>query len=389
VSIRGWQGGLTLLLAALASSCSPTRSHEPHTTPASPHTTPVVASPAPAEADDCSVVRRGPPPAQFAEKETLRASVNLALALDQPVPAVPPVWTDFRALRSGWQVRAFAHDFAPNDRLGLGGCSGAVGKDGRYCPTTVIPGAELSADQVKRLVGLLVLPPSKGHVRCYDPHHSFVLFDARGIPRAELTVCFECGNWALNDGRIISFPEGKAEDLGALCWELGLGGCPALRDDSVVVTEEESSPEEVALEAKYKAQEEADDALDNTYRAWQRSGAPAPLWTRTSAKPETRVPDLTLGEKKQLCAERAFGGFGGFGGTVEFDGGTTIRFLSLEECVASFPTCDVELSELDFADLSRSHARDSLFNSPLECVERWLTGPLGNCHWGIEVRAAP
>lgn len=63
-----------------------------------------------------------------------------------------------------------------------------------------------------------------------------------------------------------------------------------------------------------------------------------------------------------------------------------MRFQSFGECVESFPTCDATVRQSDFTDFSfDGHAQGHF--PYVECFVPWLSGPLGECVWGVAFTA--
>jgi hypothetical protein len=314
-----------------------------------------------AEGKECQLTYRGPPPDAVAESDRLRRSAHLALGRDERF-AARDKFVRFDEIKAAWRVVGYAFSFANSSALG--GCGGALTAQGEYCPTTVLPGVALSAEQTARLIQLTKLPSGRTRMRCYDPHHSFVAFDENGVASSELTVCFECNYWSFNDAAEEPLPPTVGNELGELCRALGLGGCPKPTLGEVD-------------EAELEAQQEARQA---EVRAWRASGAEGPLWTRTSVSRDARLVDLTLGEKRQLCAERVFSGFDH--GALHYETGETVRFQNYAECVDTFPKCEAKVEDVDFADFSVRRSSQSFFTHQ-DCFLPWLTSPFGACIWGV------
>jgi hypothetical protein len=86
------------------------------------------------------------------------------------------------------EVRGYAYNHKRN---------GLLVRDGKLGPTIVNKaGVPLTSRQINRLI-VAVSGKRSGTidiVECWDPHHGFVFFDARGKAVAWVEVCFKCGN---------------------------------------------------------------------------------------------------------------------------------------------------------------------------------------------------
>jgi hypothetical protein len=191
---------------------------------------------APARAPEPPVAKPAPDPlvafftARRAEiDERLTLPTQQYLAHDQPKPKG---FADYSRRRSVvgrvHSARMFAYQFSGSceDRI--------VGKDGRICDDAVYPGAQLTPEQTKRAVDLLhdaSLPASwskRASIRCFEPHHALVFFDERGVPVADIAVCFECGNFKLAPGPEDerSMTDEEVAFFADTCRAQGVGGCP-------------------------------------------------------------------------------------------------------------------------------------------------------------------
>jgi hypothetical protein len=235
------------------------------------------------------------------------------------------------------EVRAYAYRFH-NDRLGL--CHPAracpdepVMPDGTLSPEVISPGVRLSEDQVRRLLSLV--EHADEHVRgmslrCgFDPHHAFVFYDARGVPVAEIMVCFTCGEWeALPEQASMTRLMGAhGALLHAFCEELHLGGCWVGRDDL-------KDRIHAAAERRRK---------QNGGSWWPRGEAPD-----LGLSPTRRVDTLTLAERRLHCLQsmedilvegKALFSHPGQG--LECKNGRALSYLQVAECVERAPRCAV------------------------------------------------
>lgn len=240
------------------------------------------------------------------------------------------------------EVRGYAYRFVHDllrggeDARCGGGRQAVLTSKGELCPTVVAPGVKLSEEQAARLVALAEQPDPEVRrivTRCeFDPHHAFVFYDARGVPVAELLVCFSCGQWDL-----LPAPSGVSELMGKnepelrrLCEELKLGGCH-LGDDAFTDKIRE------ARQAR-RAKEPAPRAL----------GLPAALGIDGS----TPLKDLSPQQRWATClasghytlSRTSYALAQGF--QCENDPRVG-RFTHVWECRDSFPSCDVPLERVD------------------------------------------
>jgi hypothetical protein len=177
--------------------------------------------------------------------------------------------------------------------------------DGSLCPNVVVPAAELSSEQLQKVLALVMdaerdyeARDRKGGfrplLRCgFEPHHAVVFYDSKGAPVAKLVVCFTCGEVlavpsmaALGGGNpaALSRP-GEFETLHQLFEELGLG---VWIYDEATVDEVRAYVDRVygPPEKRTKRGQEA-DAL----KAAKRSGV----------EPSRLVSSLTDAERSRMC----------------------------------------------------------------------------------------
>jgi len=241
------------------------------------------------------------------------------------------------------EVRAYAYRFADR-RLAL--ChpkercpDEPVMSDGTLSPEVVHPGVRLSADQVRRLLALVEHPDEhmRGIVqRCgFDPHHAFVFYDARGVPVAEIMVCFTCGEWMARPqpASMTRVMGDHDATLQAFCEELHLGGCSVGRED---------------LGDRLRAAAER--------RRKQNGGS---WWPQgdvlgSGLGPERHVDALTPAERRLLCVAsaeamltigKAFQGHPGVG--YECRDGRSLSYLQIAECVDRGPRCGVSVGAVE------------------------------------------
>lgn len=177
--------------------------------------------------------------AHRAEVDRLSVPANHFVAHEQSKPR------GFVSLESGRRPPPHVHH-ARMFAFGYGADSACnetvVEKDGTICEGAVYPGAYLTPEQTARATELMrvALESPSGTqegswrlrpiVRCFDPHHSVVLFDDRGVPAAEIVLCFECGNLRLTPGpgpdSEAVMTDVEARFFADTCRALDVGGCP-------------------------------------------------------------------------------------------------------------------------------------------------------------------
>ena len=165
------------------------------------------------------------------ELEGLGAPTRLYLAHEQPVPRG---FVGFGSVQRAFEwsrAKMLAFDFADP---AFGACGErVVNRDGTICASAVYPGSELSTEQASRVLELsreALRASTRQHTRCFEPHHAIVYFDQKGVPVAEVTVCFECSAIRLSPGPSASrsMSAEEARFFVDLCQTSGAGGCPTL-----------------------------------------------------------------------------------------------------------------------------------------------------------------
>lgn len=158
----------------------------------------------------------------------------------QPIPARRPKGFPGVAFA---EVRGFAFDLEVGERSV---CSMPLDRDGTSCETVVRPGVVLTPEQTKQLLAILGDKGSFGPgSKCFLPHHGFVFYDDKGVPVAEVSLCFMCamglaapaipvGRGGDGDGSF-GLGEKSTGALRALCRDLGLPKCDAQRPDDFAV----------------------------------------------------------------------------------------------------------------------------------------------------------
>lgn len=325
---------------------------------------------------DCALPERpapsGPFAAEFAAIASLSNVGRLAIGVEQPRFGARRV----RSPRAGAQfpkvrfqsIEAHAYRYwnpTPASILAaFPGCDEHVlADDGRVCPSATLPAKVLSAAQSAELLALAALPDPRFRLRCeFDPHHAFVFRDSQGRPVAEAQVCFECGEWMLDDEGPRPFPEGAFARLAAICRDLELGGCPpATRED----------PE-----------------FWRSYREWFGSGAPPRPSAALGIPSTTHLSALTPGQRAKLCAYRAVEAArpdeaASESARYELDDGRAFWLRTYDECLAEFPKCDVPLASVEGVMFHRTRAPGRPFAQSFECLSRAVFGPTGECLWGV------
>lgn len=335
--------GLALALAACAGPPP-----DPRGAPPLARSAPPPAAPAPPS----SSAAASPPPLDPAVEKALAELEHHADPLSTYLVRDPPPVRGFApipAKRGGrfpgvayTEVRGYAYRFV-RPQLQLDGdarCGseqpGVLTSKGTLCPTVVAPGVTLTEEQAARLVAIAVQPDPEVQrmvTRCeFDPHHAFVFHDARGVPVAEMLVCFSCGQWVLRPA-----PQGIAELMGKhepelrrLCEELGLGGC-AIGDDAFM---------EKVSEARRARREQASPV--------RALGLPAAL----EIDGTTPLKDLSPRQRRTTCilmAEHLLS-HSMFRPTSGFECAKDSRpgqFSLPWECPERFPSCDVAVGRVD------------------------------------------
>ena len=109
-------------------------------------------------------------------------------------------------------------------------CLRAIEMGGALCKTVALPGKALTQTQRERLAAL---SRARGALndeltKCFIPHHTFVAYDAKGRPLAEMTFCFMCDMvdvGPLGGTRLRGVSDTALNELRGLCRDSGLGGC--------------------------------------------------------------------------------------------------------------------------------------------------------------------
>lgn len=109
-------------------------------------------------------------------------------------------------------------------------CTRAIEMGGALCKTAALPGKALTQTQRERLAALSRTPGALNGdlTKCFIPHHTFVAYDAKGRPLAEMTVCFMCEMvdiGPLGGSRLRGVSPASLNELRGLCREIGLSGC--------------------------------------------------------------------------------------------------------------------------------------------------------------------
>jgi hypothetical protein len=204
---------------------------------------------------------------------------------------------------------------------------------------------------------------------CFDPHHSIVLFDDRGVPAAEIVVCFECDNW-----RLYPSPNGRRESgigpearrfLAELCRTLRVGGCPAEGQGAPVAPP-------------------GDGVESESVPSWSRSG---PEWGRahtelaTGVAPDRLMNTLDEADRRKLCAWSYRADL--LGGHFRCPNGTILPTppTSFEECLNKVGTCKASVA--DFVDCQRGTFAHFCEPQPSTCEN------VRSCQLGFWARRSP
>ncbi|MBT9556233.1 MAG: hypothetical protein IV100_09400 [Myxococcales bacterium] len=152
--------------------------------------------------------------------------VSIALALTLIAPVVSA-----KTRKSPWLT---AHEVLAYElnggSTGRPECSRAIEMGGTLCKTAALPGKALTQTQRERLAALSRTPGALNNelTKCFIPHHTFVAYDAKGRPVAEMTVCFMCDMvdiGPLGGTRLRGVSPSSLNELRGLCREIGLAGC--------------------------------------------------------------------------------------------------------------------------------------------------------------------
>jgi hypothetical protein len=261
-------------------------------------------------------------------------------------------------------VKAYGHRSTEGIRSlldkALDGCDRHIlSTDGRLCPSVVYPGVLLTAAQTQTLLEQTSLPSDQVKSCGFSPHHSFVFYDAADRPVTSIRVCFDCGEWELGDGSKGAFPKGTRAVLGDLCRDLKLPLCPSPEDG----VEEEATPD------------------GDPYDDWLRSGDPDRPSKLFSIPETTLLSELTDVHKRQLCAwriletnSRAY---------RNEDPRLSFETQDFSTCVATFPSCDVPLRNVEGLNLY-FHYRSG-YTTTDACIERALSSSVSHCYWGLQI----
>ena len=272
--------GILGSIAVLVACAAP----RPSAAPRPPAATP---APAPAPEDPLAAFARR----HQAEVEQMVPAFRHYLAHEQVRPR------GFKPLRHGrppasgtmHHARMFAFDYE-------GPCDDkVVAKDGTICDGAVYPGAELTPEQTARAADVVRHAPdpaswrTRPRIRCFEPHHAVVLFDAQDRPVAEIDVCFECGNFT-----VTSAPDdeaGMTDEEGTFfaetCRAQNVGGCPP--PGSYRMPDLPALPEQAALRSLSRVEQE-----DH----WRRVALAQPHGLTEA----TRLADLRAIDRRVLCA---------------------------------------------------------------------------------------
>lgn len=188
-----------------------------------------------------------------------------------------------------------------------------------------------------------------------------MFYDAAGAPVADLQICFGCNQWAFNGESPSNMVREVADAFGELCRDLQLRRCP--------------QPE--------REEDDVNRWYTEEFRAWRRTGTPPPASEATGIAPERRLSELSSVEKRQLCAWRVLEQ-GTTSPRWKWDSGVEMHQMTFDECVATFPRCDVRLDEVEQAYFHGENG-DREPVAPPECIERWVSPELAPCYWGVKL----
>jgi len=239
------------------------------------------------------------------------------------------------------------------------GCGGAIAPDGTLCPTVVLPGVQLSASQAARLQQLAGVAPTVPRTSsCASrAHHSFVFYDAAGVPVFEYLLDLYCGRdsiaeWNLGDA--------TREGLSALCRDVGLGLC---------------------FLGDRQARNAAGDAFGKRYTEQLHGGAVRLLPVPLDISHEPSLSSLTPAERRRLCAwniEHTLNWLEPGGEPRQNEAGARMRLKSFVECTQHFPHCPASVDKV--LQCMTEAQRGAPVFAPFSrvCVEQ------ADCLWGFD-----
>jgi hypothetical protein len=303
-------------------------------------------------------------PARAEQQKRFRAS-QLKRRTRKPFPDV-----SFANVR-GWM---YDHAGGPAPGLSSPGCAfGALSLTGELCSSVRLPGVVLNAEQASELLAKInaeVVPPPK-YCMCggkTSHMHSFVFYDELDTPVASVSLNLRFHDLYTSPqvGRVAnqaSVSEEFRAWYGGFCERVGMPLC-FLWDN---------------------------ERADRFYAELQRTGAKCSRESPLNHIPDEPLAQLGPRERRALCAYNQQNVFRAPGrdddnfGRESPEGERWIgRTLAWPECVATFPSCSVRLSEI------------------MPCQERAMEGDpgffaadargcraLSSCLWGFKVEQTP
>ena len=240
-------------------------------------------------------------------------------------------------------------------------------QDGTICEGAVYPGALLTQSQTARASELFraatrPVAASRDVAMCFEPHHSIVFFDERSTPIAEMTVCFECGNFRLAPGLEgeAGMTETEGNFIADTCRALSVGGCPPggtfrmpplpqpAEDLTLTMGDLEERRRHVALAAPH------------------------------GVKEDVRLANLPLPDRKVLCAWLA-GAWHRASGDFECEDGRGLRVDAFDACAKPVST-RCEATVRDFVVCTRARIGTLCGSDPPECAR------MDACKKGVVLR---
>lgn len=244
------------------------------------------------------------------------------------------------------------------------GCGGAIAPDGTLCPTVVLPGVQLSASQAARLQELAGVAPAVPRTSsCASrAHHSFVFYDAAGLPAFEYLLDLYCGRdsiaeWNLGDA--------TRAGLSALCRDIGLDLC---------------------FLGDRQAREAASEAFGKRYAEQLHGGATRLLPVPLDISRDRRLSSLTPAERRRLCAwniEHTLNWLEPGGESRQNEAGAQMRLESFVECTQHFPQCSASIDKV-LPCLTEAQRGAPVFAA----FSRAVCAEQADCLWGFEFTTA-
>jgi hypothetical protein len=236
------------------------------------------------------------------------------------------------------------------------GCGGGlVDARGARCPSASYPGRELTTAQIAELLAIANMPNDvpRAIMNSYSARFGFAFFDAQGRPFAQALVNASVDKLVLSPGtgsEIDTMMPARRERLKKLLTELEL-----------------LEPEVPELDALLGEQQRQDGELFRLRFLPPSAGVPT----------DVRLAALTETQKLRLCYWHASTGFVTSGRGIECDDGLRMVGQDMQQCVSTFPVCDLTVGEAE--DCTRRQRADRCYEQP----ESRRCGEQRQCLWGM------